>query len=101
MARQMDDAQASAVAAQAAQHGRRCQLPRLGPQLEAGGLPRVTTLTDELARATRGRDRFAAFPAVEFQEAATIIDRYRISPSRFRGKLRRTHAPCLRAIFGK
>ena len=81
-ARQMGDAQASAAAshagAGAALQGRRYQLHRPAPQLLHADLPRVTVFPTEIIRETRGRERFAPFPADEYAESDPILVSYRI-----------------------
>ena len=76
-ARQMDAAQASAMARDQRQVFR-LVTRRPGPQLSMADSTRVSIPDSDLFRETRGRGRCSAFPDEEFSAAASIIVRYRI-----------------------
>ena len=78
-ARQMGDAQASAMA-RGRRRGFQLNQRRPGPQLLPADSPRATLLAADLFRETRGMGRFSAFPEGEFSAAAGILVRYRIRP---------------------
>ena len=91
----MDGAQAAAVAATAAPHGHRLNLPRTGPQLAPADAPRVAQMAAEIFFETRGTGRFKDSPVGEFAEAASILVRFSDRPaeiSRQPRKARHVHA---------